>query len=86
MWACTPVISSASSGVHLRSSAVTWLQPGLTPTVGDMIDYPGVVNVGHCHPRVVAAIQEQSGRLMHVSNLYWNAPMVRLAERLMLPM
>ncbi|MGH3101320.1 MAG: aspartate aminotransferase family protein, partial [Thermoleophilia bacterium] len=41
-----------------------------------------VCNTGHCHPHVVAAIQEQAGRLMHVSNLYWNAPMVRLAERL----
>jgi predicted acetylornithine/succinylornithine family transaminase len=41
-----------------------------------------VCNVGHCHPRVVAAIQEQAARLLHVSNLYFNAPMVRLAERL----
>jgi acetylornithine/N-succinyldiaminopimelate aminotransferase len=42
----------------------------------------GVCNTGHCHPHVVAAVREQAGRLMHVSNLYWNAPMVRLAERL----
>jgi acetylornithine/N-succinyldiaminopimelate aminotransferase len=41
-----------------------------------------VCNTGHCHPHVVAAIQEQVARLMHVSNLYWNAPMIRLAERL----
>jgi predicted acetylornithine/succinylornithine family transaminase len=41
-----------------------------------------VCNTGHCHPHVVAAIREQAGRLMHVSNLYFNAPMVRLAERL----
>ena len=41
-----------------------------------------VCNTGHCHPHVVAAIQDQAARLMHVSNLYWNAPMVRLAERL----
>jgi acetylornithine/N-succinyldiaminopimelate aminotransferase len=41
-----------------------------------------VCNTGHCHPHVVAAIQEQSARLMHVSNLYFTAPMVRLAERL----
>ena len=41
-----------------------------------------VCNTGHCHPHVVAAVQEQAARLMHVSNLYWNAPMVRLAERL----
>jgi predicted acetylornithine/succinylornithine family transaminase len=41
-----------------------------------------VCNTGHCHPHVVAAIQEQAARLMHVSNLYWNAPMRRLASRL----
>jgi acetylornithine/N-succinyldiaminopimelate aminotransferase len=41
-----------------------------------------VCNTGHCHPHVVEAIQDQAARLMHVSNLYWNAPMVRLAERL----
>ena len=38
--------------------------------------------LGHCHPRVVAAIQEQAARLMHVSNLFYTEPIVRLAERL----
>ena len=41
-----------------------------------------VCSLGHCHPDVVAAVQEQAARLMHVSNLFTNAPMVRLAERL----
>jgi len=41
-----------------------------------------VCNTGHCHPAVVAAIREQSGRLMHVSNLFFNRPMVELADRL----
>ena len=41
-----------------------------------------VCSLGHSHPQVVAAVQEQAGRLMHVSNLFFNAPMVRLAERL----
>ncbi len=41
-----------------------------------------VCSLGHSHPQVVAAVQEQAGRLMHVSNLFTNAPMVRLAERL----
>ncbi len=41
-----------------------------------------VNNLGHCHPAVVAAIREQAGRLMHVSNLFTTEPMVRLAERL----
>jgi acetylornithine/N-succinyldiaminopimelate aminotransferase len=41
-----------------------------------------VCNTGHCHPAVVAAIRAQAGTLMHVSNLYFNRPMVELAERL----
>jgi len=42
----------------------------------------GVANVGHCHPAVVAAIQEQAARLIHVGNLFYTAPMVTLAARL----
>jgi acetylornithine/N-succinyldiaminopimelate aminotransferase len=41
-----------------------------------------VTSVGHCHPKVVAAAQEQLGRLMHVSNLFYVDQGVRLAERL----
>jgi acetylornithine/N-succinyldiaminopimelate aminotransferase len=41
-----------------------------------------VCSVGHCHPAVVAAAREQAGHLMHVSNLFYTEPMVRLAERL----
>lgn len=37
-------------------------------------------NVGHCHPAVVAAIAEQAGRLINISNLYYSEPMVALAE------
>jgi acetylornithine aminotransferase len=42
-----------------------------------------VANVGHCHPRVVAAIREQAGRLMHVSNLYLHRRELELAEALL---
>ncbi len=41
-----------------------------------------VTNIGHCHPRVVAAVREQTGRLMHASNLFYTEPAMRLAERL----
>jgi len=41
-----------------------------------------VLNVGHCHPRVVAAIQEQATRLTHVSNLYYTEPAMRLSRAL----
>jgi acetylornithine/N-succinyldiaminopimelate aminotransferase len=41
-----------------------------------------VTSLGHCHPRVVEAVREQVGRLMHVSNLFYTEPAMRLAERL----
>lgn len=41
-----------------------------------------VHNAGHCHPRIVAAITEQAGRLGGVSNLYYSEPAMRLCERL----
>lgn len=41
-----------------------------------------VTNLGHCHPRVVEAVREQAGRLMHVSNLFYTEPAMRLSERL----
>jgi acetylornithine/N-succinyldiaminopimelate aminotransferase len=41
-----------------------------------------VTNLGHCHPKVVAAVREQVGRLMHVSNLFYTEPAMRLAAKL----
>jgi acetylornithine/N-succinyldiaminopimelate aminotransferase len=41
-----------------------------------------VTNLGHCHPRVVKAVREQVGRLIHTSNLFYTEPAMRLAERL----
>jgi predicted acetylornithine/succinylornithine family transaminase len=38
--------------------------------------------LGHCHPAVVEAIQEQAGRLIHVGNLFHTEPPRRLGERL----
>src|SRR5215469_10266708 len=41
------------------------------------------VNVlGHCHPAIVQAIQQQAGQLVHVSNLYYNVRQIELAEQL----
>ncbi|MGB9608743.1 MAG: acetylornithine/succinylornithine family transaminase, partial [bacterium] len=42
----------------------------------------GVCNVGHCHPKVVSAIQRQSSLLLHTSNLFHIPPQEELAERL----
>ncbi len=41
------------------------------------------VNVlGHCHPAVIKAVQEQVEQLVHVSNLYYNVRQIELAEQL----
>ncbi len=52
----------------------------------ELIDFAGgigVNNVGHCHPRVVAAIQDQAGKFIHTC---WHVGMyeayVELAEKL----
>jgi len=43
----------------------------------------GVTNTGHCHPRVVAAIREQAGLLLHgQANIIYHKPMLRLVEGL----
>lgn len=41
-----------------------------------------VCSLGHCHPRAVAAIREQAGKLIHVSNLYYTDNQGLLAEEM----
>ncbi len=43
----------------------------------------GVTNVGHCHPRVVEAVQKQAGLLLHgQANIVLHQPMLELIEEL----
>ena len=43
----------------------------------------GVTNTGHCHPRVVAAVCEQAGRILHLqANVAHHEPMLRLISAL----
>ncbi|GAB3485812.1 aspartate aminotransferase family protein [Azotobacter salinestris] len=51
----------------------------------ELIDFTGgiaVNSLGHCHPRLVAALTEQAGKLWHVSNIFTNEPTLRLAKKL----
>lgn len=48
----------------------------------DFVAGLAVCNLGHCHPKVVRAIQEQAERLIHVSNLYYIEPQIQLAALL----
>lgn len=43
----------------------------------------GVTNTGHCHPRVVRAIQEQAAKLLHgQANVVFSPSLIRLVEEL----
>jgi predicted acetylornithine/succinylornithine family transaminase len=48
----------------------------------DFLTGISVAQLGHCHPRVVEAVSDQAGRLMHVGNLFYTEPGMRLAKRL----
>lgn len=67
-----PIVLERGAGVHV------WDSDGKEYI--DFVSGIAVCNVGHCHPKVVAAIQEQAQRLLHVSNLYYIEPQVRLAR------
>ena len=48
----------------------------------DFMSGIAVAALGHSHPAVTAAVAEQAATLTHVSNLYYTAPQVELAKRL----
>jgi acetylornithine/N-succinyldiaminopimelate aminotransferase len=60
----------------------SWLYDAEGHRYLDFLSGISVCSLGHCNPAVVAAVREQVGRLMHVSNLFYTEPMVQLAERL----
>jgi len=41
-----------------------------------------VTSLGHCHPAIVRALEQQARTLWHVSNWFTNEPALRLAQRL----
>ncbi|UJF19215.1 aspartate aminotransferase family protein [Vibrio sp. SS-MA-C1-2] len=60
--------------------SLVWDQQGT-----EYIDFAGgiaVSSLGHCHPVMVNALQQQSQKLWHVSNIMTNEPALRLAKRL----
>lgn len=48
----------------------------------DLVSGIGVASLGHAHPRLAAALAEQSSTLVHTSNLYHHPLQSVLAERL----
>src|SRR5947209_7887545 len=48
----------------------------------DLISGIGVNALGHAHPRIVQVIRQQSARIIHTSNLYYNEYQGKLAKKL----
>ena len=48
----------------------------------DFLSGISVTQLGHCHPHLVEAVTQQAQTLMHVGNLFYTEPQIRLAERL----
>ncbi len=51
----------------------------------EYIDFSGgiaVTALGHCHPALVSALQQQGEQLWHTSNIFTNEPALRLAAKL----
>ncbi len=48
----------------------------------DMLGGIAVNALGHSHPRVIEAVEQQIRRYMHVSNVFYQEPQVALAEQL----
>ncbi|HAA64921.1 MAG TPA: aspartate aminotransferase family protein, partial [Thermoanaerobacter sp.] len=46
----------------------------------DFVAGIAVNSLGHCHPALVNAIKNQSEKLIHCSNLYWNENQIELAK------
>ena len=60
----------------------SWLfDPDGTPYL-DFLAGISVAQIGHSHPALVKAVREQTGRLLHVPNLFYSEAGLRLAERL----
>jgi predicted acetylornithine/succinylornithine family transaminase len=48
----------------------------------DFFGGPAVHSLGHCHPVLVQAIEEQARTLIHVSNVVYSVPQLKLAQLL----
>jgi len=48
----------------------------------DLMAGIATVSLGHCHPKIVAALEAQAHKIWHVSNLYTTEPQIGLAERI----
>ena len=80
--------SAAVMGTYARQNLIfargegSWLHTEAGEAYLDFASGVAVNALGHAHPRLVAALTEQAGKLWHTSNLYRVAGQEALAERL----
>src|SRR5512139_2507404 len=80
--------SAAVMGTYARQNLVfergegAWLYTAAGDRYLDFASGVAVNALGHAHPKLVAALTEQAGKLWHTSNLYRVAGQEALAERL----
>ncbi len=78
-----PGVWSRITNLEIDRGEGSWL---ITTSGERYLDYSsgiGVVNTGHAHPRVVAAIQAQAAKLLHgQQNIVFHEPGLRLYDRL----
>ena len=60
----------------------SWVETAEGHRYLDLYGGHAVCATGHCHPRVVAAIREQAGRLLFYSNVVYSEVRARAAEKL----
>ena len=75
-----PVYSPANFIPVKGNGSRVWDQNG-----EEYIDFAGGIAVnalGHCHPQLINALQQQSEQLWHVSNVFTNEPALRLAQKI----
>lgn len=68
--------------VAFERGAGSWLWDANGKRYLDAVAGVAVCGLGHSHPRYVAALREQVGRLVHTSNLYEITLQEKLADRL----
>ena len=69
-----PVVAERGDGV--------WIYTSNGDQYLDLYGGHAVAATGHCHPHIVAAIREQSARLLFYSNLVYSEARARAAEKL----
>lgn len=72
----------ARQPLAIESGHGVWVRDDRGRELIDLVGGLAVNVLGHAHPAVTAALTAQAGRLIHSSNLYFTAPQVELAERL----